>query len=100
MVHLIGNILKNAVSKPATRLYPFEQREVPEGVRGHLEMDVSTCTFCTLCARRCPTNAIVVTREPKSWTLDPYACIVCGACVEACPKDCLRLDKDHLKPAG
>jgi ech hydrogenase subunit F len=97
-VNLLGNLVKNVGRRPATRLYPAETREMFDGVRGRLEMKVETCTFCTLCAKRCPSDAIVVTREPRTWTLDPYACILCGACVDVCPKDCLTLEKDYRKP--
>lgn len=99
MATLLGNILRTVIRKPATRRYPFERRPAAEGARGRLEMDVAACTFCGLCQRRCPTNAIVVEREPKSWTCDTYACILCGACVDVCPKDCLRFDKEHRPPA-
>ena len=99
MVHLISDILHAVFRRPATRRYPFERRPSPEGARGKLVIDISACTFCGLCQRRCPANAIVVIREPKSWTCDPYACILCGACVEACPKGCLSFDRDHRPPS-
>lgn len=96
MSKFIQTVIDNLVAKPATRCYPVESREPFAGSRGHLEISIEDCTFCTLCAKRCPVNAIDVTRAPKkSWTLDPYRCIICGYCVEACPKKCLRLDPKH-----
>ena len=98
MANLIKNILENLVSKPATRPYPFVKREVPQGSRGQLAIDIEKCTFCTLCQKRCPTEAIAVSRQPQSWSFDPYRCIVCGYCVEGCPTKCLRMEEEHLKP--
>ena len=36
----------NVWRKPATRLYPFVQRELPEGTRGQLEIDANVCIYC------------------------------------------------------
>lgn len=96
MFRLIKNVFQNLGRRPATRKYPFVTREAVEGSRGRLEIDINACVFCGLCVRKCPANALAVSRDPKSWTLDPYRCIVCGSCVEACPKKCLSMNKQHL----
>jgi formate hydrogenlyase subunit 6/NADH:ubiquinone oxidoreductase subunit I len=44
-----------------------------------------------MCVRKCPSNAIKVTRNPKVWSFEKFRCILCGSCVEACPKKCLKL---------
>jgi ech hydrogenase subunit F len=98
MINLLKNILKNLGRKPATRLYPFEKREPFPGSRGHIDMTIETCIFCGACEKRCPANAIKVTRDPKSWTIDRHACILCGYCVEVCPKDCIFFKTEHYKP--
>ena len=98
MFNLLANIFKNLGSKPATRRYPYEIREVPAISRGHLDIDIEKCSFCGICQKRCPANAIAVTRDPKSWSVNHYACIICGYCVEACPKKCLFLRSEHFKP--
>ena len=96
MAKFLGTVLDNLTHKPATRLYPLESREPFPGSRGHLEIDIDKCTFCSLCAKRCPVDALTVTRTPKkSWTVDHYRCIICGYCTEACPKKCLFLDPSH-----
>ena len=95
MFTLIGTILKNAFGRPATRLYPFVKRPLPPGVRGRLDVEIDKCVYCTLCAKRCPANAITVDREARCWTLNPWACIVCGYCAEACPKKCLSMKPEH-----
>jgi formate hydrogenlyase subunit 6/NADH:ubiquinone oxidoreductase subunit I len=95
MFTMIGNIFANLTRKPATRAYPIVRRKAPLGVRGRLKIDIDACIFCGLCQKRCPANALNVTRQPKTWTLDPYRCVVCGYCVEVCPKKCLSMDAEH-----
>jgi formate hydrogenlyase subunit 6/NADH:ubiquinone oxidoreductase subunit I len=88
-------ILKWVGKKPSTRLFPFEKREAFAGSRGHIEIDINTCTFCTLCQKKCPTGAITVKRAEKIWEIDRLKCIVCGACVDACPKDCIVMKTNY-----
>lgn len=51
--------------------------------------DPSKCVYCTLCAKKCPQEAITVDRAAKTWTLDEEKCIGCGACEANCPKHCI-----------
>jgi NADH:ubiquinone oxidoreductase subunit F (NADH-binding)/ferredoxin len=46
-------------------------------------IDVENCTGCTLCAKKCPTNAIIGGRKQPHFII-PDKCISCGACEEAC----------------
>ena len=98
MFTLLSNIFKNLWNKPGTRRYPFEKREVPDQSRGHLDIEIDKCIFCGACQKRCPSNALAVSRTPKSWSVNHYACIICGYCVEVCPKKCLFLRKEHFTP--
>jgi len=41
------------------------------------------CNGCTLCARQCPSNAIIGERKQKH-VIDTKACIRCGACYDCC----------------
>lgn len=41
------------------------------------------CTGCTLCARKCPTNAILGTKKSPHFIIDDK-CIGCGSCKETC----------------
>ena len=91
--------LRWALSKPVTTRYPFEARNPLAGSRGRLVFKKETCVYCTVCAKRCPTGALVVNRAQKSWAIDRLFCITCGYCVEACPKKSLELTPMHAAPA-
>ena len=54
----------------------------------HYEIDEEACTGCTLCAKRCPEEA--VTGEKKEvHVLDQEKCIKCGICYDACKFDAI-----------
>jgi formate hydrogenlyase subunit 6/NADH:ubiquinone oxidoreductase subunit I len=95
----IGKLItRSAVSKPATRLYPVEVRDIFEHTRGRIDIDIDTCVFCNICAKKCPTDAILVTRKEKTWQIDHLSCILCGHCVEVCPKHCLTQKNTAAPP--
>lgn len=98
MFEMLKPVMKNLVSKPATRLYPVEVREPFPGTRGHLQLDTELCIHCTICAKKCPANCITVEREQKIFNFDPYACVMCSVCVEACPKSALSMNSYWRKP--
>jgi ech hydrogenase subunit F len=95
---IAGLVMKSAVSKPATRLYPFEVRESFPNTRGSIRYEVSKCTFCMICQKKCPTGTITIKRQERVYEFDRMKCIVCGACVEACPKDSLHMDTHWAPP--
>lgn len=97
---MAGTAVANLFRKPATRLYPSESRKYPTGTRGRVEIDISFCTFCSLCQKKCPTLAITVQREARTWGIDRLKCIACGSCCDACPKECLIMGELYSKPVA
>jgi formate hydrogenlyase subunit 6/NADH:ubiquinone oxidoreductase subunit I len=91
--------LKWALTKPPTTQYPFEARRAIAGSRGQLIFTRDNCVYCTACAKKCPTGALIVDRAQKRFILDRLRCISCACCVEICPKDSLSLSTGHGSPA-
>ncbi len=91
-------VTRSALSRPATRLYPVERREPFRKTRGHVKFVVDDCNFCTICAHKCPTRAIVANKKEKTWAIDHSLCILCGNCVEDCREGCITLSNDPWPP--
>jgi len=87
---ILKDITRNLFMGPVTRKYPYEVRPPFPGERGRLVIDESTCIYCGICAKKCPSNAIAVARKPnQEWKFERFRCILCGSCIEHCPKKCL-----------
>jgi ech hydrogenase subunit F len=95
---LAGRSLINLFRKPSTRRYPAEPYVPKVAARGSLQIAFDNCNLCTLCAKRCPTGALIVDRVSRYWEIDRMRCIVCGYCVESCPKSCLALSPVYSAP--
>jgi NADH:ubiquinone oxidoreductase subunit F (NADH-binding)/Pyruvate/2-oxoacid:ferredoxin oxidoreductase delta subunit/(2Fe-2S) ferredoxin len=52
----------------------------------HYEIDAEACTGCTVCARKCPQEAISGEKK-ELHTIDQEKCIKCGICYDACKFD-------------
>ncbi|MEG2296205.1 MAG: NADH-quinone oxidoreductase subunit NuoF [Clostridium sp.] len=64
----------------------IKEKRCPAGVCKALlsyEIDRDKCRGCTLCAKSCPTGAIIGTLK-NPHIIDPNKCIKCGACMEKC----------------
>lgn len=95
---MAGSTLANLFKKPATRLYPAVPAKSSAITRGQVTIDVTPCIFCGICAKKCPTSAIKVDREAKTWEIERLQCIACGNCCEACPKECLSMATAYAPP--
>jgi len=97
-------LLKSAISKQATVLYPFtkEGLNIPKGLRGKwVFKNPDKCTGCKICERVCPSGAIEMIEcrpDDDIQTKTGFRpicyfdrCILCGQCVESCPRDVLDL---------
>ena len=95
---MTGTTLANLFRKPATLMYPFKVRQYYAATRGHITIESEKCIFCTICAKKCPTDAISVNREAKEWMIDHFKCIACGSCIDNCPKKCLKMHNQYRAP--
>lgn len=86
-----GMTLGSLFKRPETLRYPFEVKEPPQGLKGHIVNDVSRCIVCGICARVCPAGALAVDKKARTWAIDPFRCVQCSSCVRACPKACLHM---------
>ena len=91
-------VTKNLIQGPATLMYPKRRRVFSKITRGRIENDIDKCIFCGICSKRCPTYALVVSKEPKEWEIDRLKCCMCNLCVEVCPKKCLFTDNHYFPP--
>ena len=79
-------------SKPPTiGLTRLNEHHTPH-TRGHVENEINKCIFCGLCAKRCPTHALEVKKNERSWAIERFNCVQCNCCVEICPAGCLRME--------
>ena len=92
-------IFKSLFSKPATLMYPIKPRVPFKNTRGHIAISVEDCILCGICGRKCPANAIKVTKADKQWEINPYKCVSCNLCVEVCPKKCLTMENSYTSPS-
>ena len=92
-------LFKSLGSKAPTHTYPYAPMPKAPIVRGHVEIDIDSCIFCNICARKCPTDAIAMDKKGKEWEISHFQCIMCSECVDVCPKKCLYM-RPELPPAS
>ncbi len=95
-----GMTLKSLFSKPETIMYPVQERYRPEGLKGHIVLDTSSCILCGVCQRACPSHAITVDKENNSWSINRFSCIQCRACIAPCAKNSLSMADTYTAPAA
>jgi len=71
----------------------INDKKCPAGVCKPLfyyEIDEEACNGCTLCAKRCPEEAITGEKK-KAHQLNQDKCIKCGICYDACKFDAILI---------
>ena len=91
-------VARSLISRSACKMYPTRQAVFFERTRGRIEVASVKCILCTLCAKRCPTGAIIVDREKNIWRIDRFKCILCGNCIEGCKSEALRMANHYAGP--
>ena len=97
IVSFKNTVIHNLFSKPKTRK---AEKEYPQGTRGHVENDMDLCILCGLCSIKCPTHAITVDKNEKTWSIRPMSCIQCRCCVDNCPKKSLSMGLRFQEPGA
>jgi formate hydrogenlyase subunit 6/NADH:ubiquinone oxidoreductase subunit I len=91
--------LRTVLSRPVTILYPVQAAKKTPMTRGHVVQDGSMCISCSICVKKCPSQAILLNKEAKTWQIDRFRCVVCNSCVDTCPTKCLSMDTQYTAPA-
>lgn len=91
---IFKTVLSSLFKKEATLAYPVKPKVNDPLVRGHVAIEIENCIYCSMCQRKCPTGAISVKKDEKSWSIERFDCIQCGSCVESCPKKCLHMSPE------
>lgn len=94
---MLNLVLTNISRKPATRLYPFVIREPFGEFKGRIIFNPENCILCGICQKKCPPDALTVTKGDKTWELNVFRCIMCTECVGACPKECITISNERAK---
>ncbi len=103
MLRALAMTIRNAFRTPVTVKYPTERPEMPARYRGrHIFYD-QLCIGCSLCAKVCPNNTIIMLERPDEKDpklkhrpiIDLNRCIFCGYCAEVCPAKCLFMGRGY-----
>ncbi len=98
ILSITKTLFKSIMHGPYTTLYPIKKRDDFKLTRGSIDIDIAACIFCSICQRRCPTEAIEVQKANATWGISRLKCIQCGYCVSVCPKKCLSMNSQYTAP--
>ena len=96
---MLKTIVKQFLHKPVTTTFPAEPAKSYPATRGHIVFDPAKCTSCTICMRRCPSQAISVDKAEKVWSIDLFRCIICGSCIDLCKFGALSMNTEYSEAA-
>lgn len=91
-------IFSNLLKKYSTRLYPGEQRILPDGFRGRFKFVIDKCILCRQCVVKCPTKVIRIDPEIGLWEREVMGCLYCGVCADVCPTGCIAMTNTYRPP--
>jgi NADH-quinone oxidoreductase subunit I len=107
LLRSIWIVLKHAVNRRVTVLYPEVKRRLPARWRGRIVLSrdpdgEERCVACYLCSAACPVSCISLQagvdakgrRYPTFFRINFSRCIFCGFCEEACPTYAIQLTPD------
>ena len=97
-MYMTKTILGNLLRKYSTRLYPDEQRILPDAFRGRFKFVIDKCILCRICVIKCPTKVIRIDPEVGLWEREVMGCLYCGVCADVCPTGCIIMTNIHRPP--
>jgi len=96
MANMFQLVTRNFFNKKLTRAFPAGPERAPyERTKGRIVFNEKTCILCSICAKRCPSDAITVDRATGKWELDAFRCILCNECVVSCPKKSITMSTER-----
>ncbi len=95
---IFSTIIKNLFKKSACDMYPVKKPKLYDNTKGCIGINAPECILCSLCEKKCPTHALAVDKQARTWAIERGKCILCNRCVEACPKKCLMMEQQYAGP--
>ncbi len=97
MLGALFTMMRNGLRRPTTQDYPVRKQRMAARFRGRHVFFDELCIGCSLCAKVCPNNTIVMLERAEQTDpklrhrpiIDLNRCIFCGYCAEVCPAKCL-----------